>query len=58
MEAGTVFKTEKQQILEALQATDGVIYGPKGAAALLGMKEERLRSRMRVFGLEKPKKQS
>ena len=53
-----VFKTEKQQILEALQATDGVIYGPKGAAALLGMKVERLRSRMRVYKLEKPKKRS
>ena len=57
-ESGTVFKSEKQQILEALQATDGVVYGPKGAASLLGMNPERLRSRMRVYELEKPKKQS
>ena len=58
METGTVFKSERQQILEALQATEGVVYGPKGAAALLGMNPERLRSRMRVYELEKPKKGS
>ena len=57
-ETGTVFKSEIEQIKEALEATEGVIYGPKGAAALLGMNPERLRSRMRVYELEKPKKQS
>ena len=57
-ETGTVFKSEKQQILEALQAAEGAIYGPKGAAALLGMNPERLRSRMRVYELKKPKKRS
>ena len=42
---------EKQRILEALQATKGRIYGEKGAAKRLGMHPERLRSRMRVYGL-------
>ena len=49
-------KTEKQQIVEALQATEGRIYGERGAAHLLGMNPERLRSRMRVYGLQRPKK--
>ena len=50
------FKDEKQQIVEALQASEGRIYGERGAARLLGMNPERLRSRMRVFGLQRPKK--
>ena len=54
-QAGEV-KTEKQQIVEALQATGGRIYGERGAAHLLGMNPERLRSRMRVYGLQRPKK--
>lgn len=49
---------EKQQIVEALQATGGRVYGEQGAARLLGMKPERLRSRMRVYGLQRPKKSS
>ena len=44
---------EKRQILKALQATKGRIYGAKGAAKLLGMNPERLRSRMRVYGLKR-----
>ena len=44
---------EKLQILKALQATKGRIYGAKGAAKLLGMNPERLRSRMRVYGLKR-----
>ena len=52
------FKDEKQQIVEALQASEGRIYGERGAARLLGMNPERLRSRMRVFGLQRPKKGS
>ena len=44
-------KNEKQQIMEALTATNGRIYGEKGAAKLLGMNPERLRSRMRVYGV-------
>ena len=52
------FKDEKQQIVEALQVSEGRIYGERGAARLLGMNPERLRSRMRVFGLQRPKKRS
>ena len=46
--------SEKQKILQALQATRGRIYGEQGAARLLGMNPERLRSRMRVYGLRRP----
>ena len=53
-QARPVFKSEKQQILEALKATNWVISGKRGAAALLGMNPERLRSRMRVYKLKKP----
>ena len=47
---------EKQQLVEALQATNWIIYGERGAAHLLGMNPERLRSRMRYYGLRRPKK--
>ena len=47
---------EKQQILEALQATHWRIYGIHGAAALLGMHPEKLRYRMQKYGLQRPKK--
>ena len=47
---------EKQLIIEALKATKGRVYGAHGAARLLGMHPERLRSRMRVHGLQRPKK--
>ena len=49
---------EKQQIVAALQATNWRLYGERGAAKLLGMNPERLRSRMRVYGLQRPKKSS
>ena len=47
---------EKQQLVEALQATNWMIYGERGAAHLLGINPERLRSRMRYYGLRRPKK--
>ena len=47
---------EKQQLVEALQATNWMIYGERGAARLLGMNPEKLRSRMRYYGLRRPKK--
>ena len=46
---------EKQQILEALQATYWRIYGVHGAAALLDMHPEKLRYRMQKYGLRRPK---
>ena len=47
---------EKQQIVEALQATHWRIYGVHGAAALLSMHPEKLRYRMQKYGLQRPKK--
>ncbi|MYC72857.1 MAG: AAA domain-containing protein [Gemmatimonadetes bacterium] len=47
---------EKQQLVEALQATNWMIYGERGAAHLLGMNPEKLRSRMRHYKLQRPKK--
>ena len=47
---------EKQQLVEALQATHWRIYGIHGAAALLGMHPEKLRYRMQKYGLQRPKK--
>ena len=48
---------EKQQLVEALQATNWMIYGERGAAHLLGMNPEKLRYRMQKYGLRRPKKQ-
>ena len=45
---------EKQDIEEALKASNGIIYGDRGAAKALGMHPERLRSRMRKFNIKKP----
>jgi formate hydrogenlyase transcriptional activator len=42
---------ERRHIMEALQATNGVVGGPKGAAALLGMKRSTLQSRMQKLGI-------
>ena len=47
---------EKQQILDALQATNWRVSGVHGAAALLGMHPEKLRYRMQKYGLRRPKK--
>ncbi len=54
----TEAKDEKEQIIAALETTKGRIYGEYGAAQLLGMNPERLRSRMRAHGLQRPKKSS
>ena len=47
---------EKQQLVEALQATNWMIYGERGAARLLGMNPEKLRYRMQKYGLRRPNK--
>jgi PAS domain S-box-containing protein len=46
---------EKKYILEILQYTKGAIYGPKGAAGILGLKPSTLQSRMKRLGIERPK---
>jgi formate hydrogenlyase transcriptional activator len=42
---------EKQYITEVLQHTKGVIYGPNGAAKILGLKPSTLQSRLKKLGI-------
>jgi formate hydrogenlyase transcriptional activator len=44
---GTLEATEREAIVRALRETNGVLGGPRGAAARLGMKRTTLQSRMR-----------
>ena len=44
-------ETERNQILKALEHSQWVIAGPKGAAARLGMKRSTLQFRMRKLGI-------
>ena len=55
---GAEIEGEKQQLVAALQETNWRVYGERGAAHLLGMHPEKLRSRMRVYGLQRPKHSS
>jgi formate hydrogenlyase transcriptional activator len=45
---------EREMILKALRDTRGVIAGPEGAAARLGLKRTTLHSKMRKLGIERP----
>jgi len=45
---------ERENLLAALQQTGGKIYGPGGAAALLGIKPTTLASRLNALGIERP----
>ena len=47
---------EKQRIIAALQQTNWIVSGSRGAARLLGMTEQTLRYRMRKYGIQRPKK--
>ncbi|MEP6537185.1 MAG: sigma 54-interacting transcriptional regulator [Bryobacteraceae bacterium] len=47
----TLEDVEREHILRALKETHGVIGGPNGAAARLGMKRTTLQSRMQKFGI-------
>lgn len=46
---------EKQYIEDVLQHTGGILYGPKGAAKILGLKPSTLQSRMKKLGVKKSK---
>jgi formate hydrogenlyase transcriptional activator len=46
-------EAEKRHILDALQAAHGIVGGPKGAAALLGLKRSTLQSRMEKLGIQR-----
>ena len=47
----TLSAAEREHILKALEATNWVLAGPRGAAARLGMKRTTLQSRMRKLGV-------
>jgi transcriptional regulator with GAF, ATPase, and Fis domain len=44
---------ERDMILEALNESKGVVAGPKGAAARLGLKRTTLQSKMRKLGIKR-----
>jgi formate hydrogenlyase transcriptional activator len=46
-------KTEQIQILRALEACNGLITGPNGAAARLGIKRSTLQLRMQKLGIRR-----
>ena len=50
----TLEEAERQHILRALRHTQWRIAGPRGAAALLGLKRTTLQARMRKLGLRRP----
>src|SRR6185503_1204912 len=45
---------ERAMILKALSESKGVIGGPTGAAARLGLKRTTLQSKMQRFGIKRP----
>jgi formate hydrogenlyase transcriptional activator len=51
---GTLEEAERQHILRALRQTEWRIAGPRGSAALLGMKRTTLQARMRKLGIRRP----
>ena len=52
--ASTLKDTERDAILQALRKSGGVIAGPGGAAARLGLKRTTLQSKMRKLGIKRP----
>jgi formate hydrogenlyase transcriptional activator len=51
--ARTLEQLERSHIVETLRATGGVIEGPRGAARILDVHPNTLRSRMKKLGIEK-----
>jgi len=50
----TLDEAQRQHILQVLRQTKWRIAGPKGAAAILGMKRTTLQARMRRLGIHRP----
>jgi transcriptional regulator with GAF, ATPase, and Fis domain len=48
----TLEEAERRHIVRALERTGGVLAGPHGAAALLGINRSTLWSRMKKLGIE------
>jgi len=57
MTSGELRDHERSNILAALSATSGKIFGPGGAAELLDMRPTTLSSRMKALGIEAPRGQ-
>jgi transcriptional regulator of acetoin/glycerol metabolism len=55
-QSGTLDDVNREHILRTLQQTRGVIMGPKGAAARLGIKRTTLYARMRKLGISRSNK--
>lgn len=51
----TLAEAERDHILRALEESKWVLGGPKGAAAMLGMKRTTLQSRMQKLGISRPR---
>ena len=49
----TLETADRDHILEVLRATKGIIAGPKGAAARLGLKRTTLNSKLKKLGIER-----
>ena len=49
----TLEELERRHIASVLQQTDGVIDGPRGAARILGLHPNTLRSRMKKLGIRR-----
>ena len=56
-EDGTFWESERALILKALRAAGGMIGGPGGAAASLGVKRTSLISKMKRLGIYHPRRQ-
>jgi len=54
---GTFMDSQRALILQALEATSGVIGGPLGAATRLGLKRTTLVSKMKKLGIYRPRRQ-
>jgi transcriptional regulator with GAF, ATPase, and Fis domain len=50
---GSLENVERAHILQVLQETRGVIEGPRGAARILNLHPNTLRSRMKKLGIER-----
>ena len=51
----TLAEAERDHIVRALEESKWVLGGPKGAAAMLGMKRTTLQSRMQKLGISRPR---
>lgn len=47
-------RRDRESIIAALQQANGKVFGPGGAAAILGVKPTTLASRIKVLGIKKP----